>query len=87
MTHKGNEFVGDGSWQHCLKLTDKLFVDAPCPHAGGCSFGGTFQPKLPSTFYGFSYMYDRTAAIGLIDGKPKMYRRRALLAPRLGEVG
>ena len=38
----------------------------PQPFAAG-------QPKLADRFYGFSYMYDRTAAIGLLDGQPRQF--------------
>lgn len=70
--HKGQTYEGDGNWAKCLKLQHKLFDVASCKHAS-CSFGGAYQPKLPTTFYGFSYLYDRVAAIGLLDGKPAVY--------------
>jgi hypothetical protein len=64
--------VGHADWHKCKKLQRSLFDTSSCPHAS-CSFGGAYQPALPSTFYGFSYLYDRTAAIGLMDGKMQTY--------------
>lgn len=72
LTHKGHELKGDSDWHKCRKLMRSLFDTSKCAHAS-CSFGGTYQPQLPSTFYGFSYLYDRTAAIGLLDGKPAQF--------------
>ena len=75
-THNGVMIAGGGDYKHCKKLVKKLFDDddTPCKHGKGkCSFGGAFQPALPKTFYGFSYLFDRTAAIGLLDGKPTTY--------------
>ena len=72
LTHKGHELRGDSDWHKCRKLQRALFDTTSCAHAS-CSFGGTYQPQLPSTFYGFSYLYDRTAAIGLLDGKPAQF--------------
>lgn len=64
--------VGDGDWHKCKKLQRLLFDTSSCTHAS-CSFGGAYQPALPKNFYGFSYLYDRVAAIGLLDGKPAQY--------------
>ena len=68
LEHKGHELVGDGDWHKCKRVQRQLFSTGECPYAS-CSFGGAYQPSLPSTFYGFSYLYDRTAAIGLLDHK------------------
>mmetsp|Transcript_26684 Transcript_26684/g.64355 ORF Transcript_26684/g.64355 Transcript_26684/m.64355 type:complete len:455 (-) Transcript_26684:374-1738(-) len=70
LVYKQMTFLGAGHWQHCYTLTLKLFDTATCPHSS-CSFNGSYQPKLPADFKAFSYMYDRTAAIGLLDGVPK----------------
>jgi len=72
MTHGDFELVGDADWTRCRKLQMRLFDRSSCPHAT-CSWGGAYQPALPATFYGFSYLYDRTAAIGLLDGKPAQF--------------
>lgn len=66
-TINGRVFVGEGSYVGCVTLTEGLFDKTSCLY-GSCSFNGAYQPKLPDTFYGFSYLYDRTAAIGLLDG-------------------
>jgi len=68
MTHKGYTLEGDGDWHRCKKLQQRLFDHSGCAHTS-CSFGGAYQPALPKTFYGFSYLYDRVTAIGLLDGK------------------
>eukprot|EP00908_Phaeocystis_cordata_P015586 Transcript_26740.p1 GENE.Transcript_26740~~Transcript_26740.p1 ORF type:complete len:511 (+),score=190.37 Transcript_26740:162-1535(+) len=63
--HKGMALTGDGDWAKCLKLTNKLFV-AP-------EWSIADMPPLPASVYGFSYMYDRTAAIGLLDEHPQQF--------------
>eukprot|EP00927_Polykrikos_kofoidii_P034168 TRINITY_DN29001_c0_g1_i1.p1 TRINITY_DN29001_c0_g1~~TRINITY_DN29001_c0_g1_i1.p1 ORF type:complete len:452 (-),score=83.51 TRINITY_DN29001_c0_g1_i1:17-1372(-) len=66
-------FVGTGSYAVCEKLLRKLFAkDARC-EAPPCSFNGVFQPALPASLFGFSYLFDRTRAIGLLDGKVEEY--------------
>ena len=73
MTHKGHELVGDSDWHKCKKLQRSLFHTDSCSFSS-CSFGGAYQPKqLPATLYGFSYLYDRTTAIGLLDGKQQQF--------------
>jgi len=64
--------VGDGDWHHCKRLLRSLFETSACPYES-CSFGGAYQPALPRTLYGFSYLYDRTAAIGLLDGNQQTF--------------
>lgn len=59
--------VGDADWHRCSKLQARLFDHSGCRHSS-CSWGGAYQPRLPAAVYGFSYLYDRTAAIGLFDG-------------------
>ena len=77
VAHKGSTVAGGGDYKRCKKLTKSfLKKGAPehCPHGKHrCSIGGTYQPPLPSSFYGFSYLFDRTAAIGLLDGKPTTF--------------
>ena len=71
--HKGLLLTGHPDWMRCRKLMLSLFDRGGCPHAS-CSWGKAYQPAaLPQTLYGFSYLYDRTAAIGLFDGKPAKY--------------
>jgi hypothetical protein len=73
--HKGKEISGSSDYKRCKKLTKRLFEgNKECKYGKHlCSIGGAFQPKLPKTFYGFSYLDDRTAAIGLLDGKPSTF--------------
>ena len=73
LTHKGSELVGDGDWGRCLKLQQRLFDRSAACAYPSCAWGGTYQPPLPASFFGFSYLYDRVAAIGLIDGHPAQY--------------
>mmetsp|Transcript_8505 Transcript_8505/g.26673 ORF Transcript_8505/g.26673 Transcript_8505/m.26673 type:complete len:467 (+) Transcript_8505:53-1453(+) len=71
VAHKGNVVQGAGDYRRCKKLTKRLFDVETCSYGERmCSFGGVYQPPLPKRFYGFSYMFDRTAAIGLLDQKP-----------------
>jgi len=71
VTHKGSVVQGAGDYRRCKKLTKRLFDGEACSYGERmCSFGGVYQPPLPKRFYGFSYMFDRTAAIGLLDQKP-----------------
>jgi hypothetical protein len=73
MEHDGIVLEGSGSWLECRKLQMGLFQRPPCQHSS-CSWGGAYQPPLPAAqFYGFSYLYDRTAAIGLLDGQPAQF--------------
>ena len=76
VTHKGTTVNGGGDYKRCKKLTKQLFEagDDTCPYGKHqCSWGKTYQPQLPKSFYGFSYMFDRTAAIGLLDSKPTTF--------------
>ena len=60
-----------------MRLYSKLFPRKECAH-DSCDFSGAYQPPLTETFYGFSYMYDRTTAIGLLDGVPKVFGEQAI---------
>ena len=80
------KLVGDGDWHKCKKLQKLLFDTTSCTHKS-CSFGGVYQPALPKTFYGFSYLYDRVAAIGLLDGKPAQYGSQVVTLSELEKAG
>ena len=87
LTHKSHEFVGEGDWYRCKRLQHSLFLaDESCPFAS-CSWGGAYQPKLPATFYGFSYLYDRTAAIGLLDGKMQAFGEQRMTIADIERAG
>ena len=45
------------------------------------------MPPLPASLYGFSYMYDRTAAIGLLDGKPQTFGSVPMSIEAISEAG
>lgn len=79
-------FVGAPDWMHCYKVTSKLFDTSRCPYSS-CSFNGSYQPKLTSDFTGFSYMYDRTEAIGLLDGVPKQFGSRLMSQQEIVDAG
>ena len=79
-------FVGEGEWHRCYKLQLKLFDTSSCPHKS-CSFNGSYQPELPSDFKGFSYMYDRTTAIGLLDGVPKQFGSQVMSQADIAQAG
>ena len=86
----GASISGDADWDKCVRLYNKLFPRNECAH-GSCDFSGAYQPPLTQTFYGFSYMYDRTTAIGLLDGVPKVFGEQAILrrpptAPRVARA-
>ncbi|KAJ1616945.1 nucleoside phosphatase GDA1/CD39 [Pavlovales sp. CCMP2436] len=66
------EMKGVGKYAACVQLIESIFPKAECPLAP-CSIQGSFQPKLVGEFIGFSYMYDRTKQIGLIDDDPQVY--------------
>ncbi len=66
----GDTYTGEGDYRRCSKMMAKLF---PPTFVDG-------MPALSGRFYGFSYMYDRTAAIGLIDGTPTMYGQQEMSA-------
>jgi len=84
--YKQMTFVGEGDWHRCYKLQLKLFDASSCPHKS-CSFNGSYQPKLPPSFNGFSYMYDRTTAIGLLDGVPKQFGSQVMSQQDIGHAG
>lgn len=77
--HEGVLIAGDGDWHKCLKMTSKLFV-AP-------DWSTAESPPLPGHFYGFSYMYDRTAAIGLLDSKPQVFGSAEMSIEQIAEAG
>ena len=87
VTHKEVVFVGDGDWARCVRATLKLFDTTTACEAPPCSFGGAYQPPLPPVFYGFSYMYDRTAAIGLLDGKPAVFGTQQMTTEAIAAAG
>ena len=86
VTHKGHSLVGEGDWHKCKKLQRGLFDTETCPFAS-CSFGGAYQPALPKTFYGFSYLYDRTAAIGLLDHKQQPFGEQQMSLADIERAG
>lgn len=63
---------GSGSYSACVQLVESIFPKAECPLAP-CSIQGSYQPRLEGEFIGFSYMYDRTKQIGLLDNDPQVY--------------
>lgn len=67
--------VGASNQPKCVAMINKMFDKSTCSF-GSCAFNNVFQPKLPDKVVAFSYFYDRTAAIGLIDSKPKIYGRQ-----------
>ena len=86
MSHKGHEFIGESDWHRCKKLQRQLFDTSSCGFSS-CSFGGAYQPALPKTFYGFSYLYDRTAAIGLLDGKQQPFGEQQMSLAEIERAG
>merc|ERR1719197_714556 len=84
--HGEYSLTGDGDWHKCVKLQRLLFDTSSCTHSS-CSFGGAYQPALPKRFYGFSYLYDRVAAIGLIDGKPAQFGHQVVTLAELQREG
>jgi len=69
-------YVGTGSFDECASLYRKQFSkdlsEAACT-VPPCAIGGVFQPELPASIFGFSYLYDRTRAIGLLDGQAEEF--------------
>jgi len=65
-------FVGSGSYKACEALYARLFEQRHCVDSQCFDFGDA-QPALPKTIVGFSYLYDRTKAIGLIDEDPQEF--------------
>jgi len=63
---------GSGNYAACVQLIESIFPKAECPLAP-CSIQGSYQPELNGEFIGFSYMYDRTKQIGLLDDDPQVY--------------
>jgi len=77
--HAGVSVAGEGDWARCLKLTTKLFADSTWSIAD--------MPPLPASVYGFSYMYDRTAAVGLLDGTPRQFGSVPMSIEAISEAG
>ena len=86
LAYKSHDFLGDGDWHKCKRLQHSLFTSDSCAFAS-CSWGGAYQPKLPATFYGFSYLYDRTAAIGLLDGKMQAFGEQRMSLADIERAG
>ena len=86
VNYNGHELVGDGDWAKCKRLQRTLFDTSTCPYRS-CSFGGAYQPKLPGRVYGFSYLYDRTAAIGLLDGKMQTFGEQQMSIALIERAG
>jgi hypothetical protein len=87
LTHKGVSLTGDADWQRCAKLQRHLFSSGSCGEAH-CKWAlAAGQPALPPVVYGFSYVYDRTAAIGLLDGKPAVYGSQTATLAQLERAG
>eukprot|EP00928_Gymnodinium_smaydae_P046149 TRINITY_DN30747_c0_g1_i1.p1 TRINITY_DN30747_c0_g1~~TRINITY_DN30747_c0_g1_i1.p1 ORF type:complete len:442 (-),score=118.50 TRINITY_DN30747_c0_g1_i1:98-1423(-) len=64
------EFVGTGSYAACEASYKELLGDEVRCAAPPCgSLGAADRPPLPESIFGFSYLFDRTRAIGLFDGK------------------
>lgn len=75
-------FSGSGDFPRCVALVQSIFPEAECPLAP-CSIQGAHQPPLTGDFVGFSYMYDRTKAIGLLDDSPQMYGEQKMTIPQI----
>jgi len=86
LEYKQISFAGEGDWHRCFKMQLKLFDTSSCPHSS-CSFNGSYQPSLPRAFKGFSYMYDRTTAIGLLDGVPKQFGSQEMSQQEIAHAG
>eukprot|EP00403_Amphidinium_massartii_P041346 CAMPEP_0178454962 /NCGR_PEP_ID=MMETSP0689_2-20121128/45651_1 /TAXON_ID=160604 /ORGANISM="Amphidinium massartii, Strain CS-259" /LENGTH=440 /DNA_ID=CAMNT_0020080957 /DNA_START=267 /DNA_END=1587 /DNA_ORIENTATION=+ len=73
------KFVGTGLHNECRALYMQLFHE----YRGRCkerlqtteepSFAGAGFPALPPKIFGFSFMYDRTGAIGLLDSSVELF--------------
>lgn len=69
--HEYQPFLGSGTFEGCADAWHRLFSrDAACATFAEppCTFDKSHQPELPADIFGFSYLYDRTRAIGLLDG-------------------
>lgn len=68
--HAGSALEGVGDWSHCLELQRGLFdaQSGPLPLDSAASL----------TFFGFSYLYDRVAAIGLLDGHSVLFGNQSV---------
>eukprot|EP00929_Paragymnodinium_shiwhaense_P120819 TRINITY_DN92883_c0_g1_i1.p1 TRINITY_DN92883_c0_g1~~TRINITY_DN92883_c0_g1_i1.p1 ORF type:complete len:446 (-),score=70.22 TRINITY_DN92883_c0_g1_i1:32-1369(-) len=65
-----------------INLFDKTTCDIP-----PCSFAGVHQPALPTNIFGFSYLYDRTGGIGLLDGDVQEFGVRNMTIDGIREAG
>jgi Golgi nucleoside diphosphatase len=74
-----NVFSGTGSYSKCADLYHTLFDKSECGQPP-CSFNGAYQPPMPKDMqlFGFSYLYDRTKAIGLLDGFLEAYGTQSM---------
>jgi Golgi nucleoside diphosphatase len=73
---------GTGDFSACTALVEAIFPKAECPLAP-CSIQGAYQPSLRGDFVGFSYMYDRTKQIGLLDDDPQVYGEQRMSAAQI----
>jgi len=89
LTYKTVSFEGAGEWKRCSKLVKKLFDDDDdCKYGKHmCSIKGTYQPTMPPIFYGFSYLWDRTGAIGLLDNKPSVFGQQKMSRDDIESAG
>lgn len=79
------EMKGGGNYAACVKLVESIFPRAECPLAP-CSIQGAYQPALSGEWVGFSYMYDRTKQIGLLDDDPQVYGEQKMDIPRIKQA-
>lgn len=75
---------GTGDFSACTALVDSIFPTAECALAP-CSIQGAYQPHVRGEFVGFSYMYDRTKQIGLLDDDPQVYGEQKMSGAQMRE--
>lgn len=65
-------FIGKGSYEGCATLYLRLLNGNGACDSPLCSLNRVSLPSVPDVVVGFSYFFDRTAAVGLLDSLIQM---------------
>jgi len=81
-----SEFVGSGDHESCVNLYANLFRNTGCEEPPCLRPDASQAPPMPASILGFSYIYDRTRGVGLLDGDCQLFGNQTASVAQLREA-